>query len=1212
MTKRTILIVDDTYENLYLLRVILEEAGYTVIEANNGSEGLNKLYKNNNVDLIISDILMPVMDGFMFCQACKNEKLFKNIPFVFYTSTYTEKLDEDFALKLGANQFLRKPINHEEVILTVKTIFNVGNKPIIKSNKEALKTEDVFKLYNERLINKLEQKSIDLEKEIFIRLRSEERLLASERYLENIINNIGDPFFVKDDHSRLLLVNDAFCALFGRSKDDVIGKTLAEDVAPEEQESFLKIDKEVIATGVENINEETLTVRGGETRIVSTKKTRFVDNEGNRFLIGLIRDITERKKAEEKIRESEFNLRQSQIVANIGSYTFDFKTMTWTSSDVLDKILGIDDTVDRTIEGWMNLVHPNDREFILNYFENNVIKNREKFDKEYRIVRPSDHKTYWMHGLGELVFDDSGALLKMIGTTQDITERKKAHDKLLESEYNLRQSQIVANIGSYVLDLNLMTWTSSEVLDSIFGIDESFERTIEGWVSLIHPEDREIMLDHFQNNVLKNHEKFNKEYRILRPSDNKTLWLHGLGELVFDDAKNPIKMIGTIQDITERKKSEIELKLAKAFTDKLIMSMQEGLIIVDLKGKIIMVNDSTCKMLEYSKEELIGLELPYPFAKMEDLEKISKTKQEISIGETPTAQFEFIRKSGKKFQASFLTGNIKNDQGEVIALFATMKDVSEELKVKHALEEIAEKSTLKKNAIMQLSGLVGTDYKNALKQITSVSAKTLNVARVSVWKFSEDRSEIICEQLYNLKTGEFESGLMISNKDNIKYFEALAKTKTISVDDAVKNDITKGFAKDYLIPYGITSMLDVFIQGEKNSYGIICFEHIGPIRKWASDEEQFASSIANVVSLMVESLVRKSAEQKLISTNKELVTANEELEKLRNQLEDENVYLRNEIDLVFNYEEMVYGSEVFSHILTDAEKVAVTSATVLLLGESGTGKELLARAIHNISDRKHKPLIKVNCAAIPRELIESELFGHVKGAFTGATNDKIGKAELADGGTLFLDEIGELPLDMQPKLLRFLQEGEIEKVGSSKSLKVDVRIIAATNKELKTEVKEKRFREDLFFRLNVFPISVPPLRQRREDIPLLVEHFANKFSKAYGKDVTHISDKAMQEMLRYDWPGNIRELENLIERAVILSNNKFLVLPDFDSSINEKERLISSTNITLNDVQRAHIIKVLRKCNWKIDGATGAAVLLDMKPSTLRDRMKKLGVQKPN
>lgn len=683
------------------------------------------------------------------------------------------------------------------------------------------------------------------------------------------------------------------------------------------------------------------------------------------------------------------------------------------------------------------------------------------------------------------------------------------------------------------------------------------------------------------------------------------------GSIIKNEEGHVSAYFGTVVDVSKRKKAELELKTAKEFTDKLVMSMQEGLIIVNLKGEILMVNDSTCKILGFSKDELVGLNLPYPFAKIEDFEKIEQTNKEIAKGDVPTFYFEFIRKNGEKFMASFLTGNIKNDQDEVIALFGTMKDISDEIKLTKSLEESARKSAERKEIILKLAGVISEKLEIVFREIISSSAKALNVGRVSVWSFNENKSEIHCQNVYNLQEDSFSNDLVLKAKDYPNYFKALAKNKTIRVNDARKDKITKEFTKDYLEPYGITSMMDVFIQGVDDIYGIVCFEHTGPKRTWTAEDEEFATSIANIVSLAVESKERKELEDKLVKTNLELSKAVEELNQFKKQLEHENIYLRNELDLVFNYEEMVYGSEKFSDILTNVEKVAPTDATVLLLGETGTGKELLARALHNTSLRNDKPLIKVNCAAIPRELIESELFGHKKGSFTGAISDKTGKVELANGGTLFLDEIGELPLDMQPKLLRFLQEGEIEKIGENVTRKLDVRVIAATNKDLKKESKEKRFREDLYFRLNVFPITVPALRERIEDIPLLVEHFVDKFSKIYKKNIKYISDADMIEMQAYKWPGNIRELENLIERGVILSNDEVLTLLDFGNSDIEKRRSISNTNMTLNEAQRVHIVNVLNQCNWKIDGPNGASVRLDIKPSTLRDRINKLGIKKP-
>ncbi|MFH6769055.1 sigma 54-interacting transcriptional regulator [Gaetbulibacter aquiaggeris] len=734
------------------------------------------------------------------------------------------------------------------------------------------------------------------------RKKAEEQIVKSEKYLENIINNIGDPIFVKDDQSHLLLVNDAFCKIFKLEKKDIIGKTLAENVTPEEKSIFFSIDKQVISTGVENINEETLTINNEETKIISTKKTRFIDDNNNKYLIGIIRDITSRKQAELLLQENEKSLLEAQKIAKIGSYNLNLKTQTATTSITFNEIVGLDANSVLTFDLWRTITHP-----------------------------------------------------------EDIPNNQKVLEKCIRTG-----------------------------------------------------------------------EKFDLEYKIFTKNKRELKWIHGLGEVIYSNGE-AINFFGTIQDITDRKKIELDLKYAKDFSEGLILTMAEGLAIVDLKGISLDVNKALCDMTGFTKEELLGIKAPFPYWPSESYEEINLAFEKTIKGEDNRFHFNFMRKNGERFPVSLCAKPLKDKDDNTVAFFATVQDLTEQIKAEH----------------------------------------------------------------------------------------------------------------------------------------------------------------------------------KIIQANLELSNANIELSALRNQLEQENIYLRNELDLVFNYEEMVYGSAEFSNVLSEVEKVALTSATVLLLGESGTGKELLARAVHKISLRSNKPLIKVNCSAIPRELIESELFGHKKGSFTGASSDKIGKFELADGGTLFLDEIGELPLDMQPKILRFLQEGEIEVVGGTGTRKLDVRIIAATNRNLKEAIEKKQFREDLYFRLNVFPIVIPPLRERIDDIPLLVEHFVDKFNKAYTKNIKYISDAAMAKLKAYNWPGNVRELENLIERASILSNDETLVIPGFETEPQKSKLSIKKTkNLSLDAIQRNHIVSVLERCDWKISGPNGASILLGLKPSTLRDKMSKLGIKK--
>ncbi|HSQ19587.1 MAG TPA: sigma-54 dependent transcriptional regulator [Blastocatellia bacterium] len=328
---------------------------------------------------------------------------------------------------------------------------------------------------------------------------------------------------------------------------------------------------------------------------------------------------------------------------------------------------------------------------------------------------------------------------------------------------------------------------------------------------------------------------------------------------------------------------------------------------------------------------------------------------------------------------------------------------------------------------------------------------------------------------------------------------------------------------------------------------------------------------------------------------------------MKNQLEAENIYLQQELQLDQTFGEMIGQSDALKYIQFKISQVALTDSTVLITGETGTGKELVARAIHSASLRKDRPLIKVNCAALPASLIESELFGYEKGAFTGATSRKLGRFELANGGTIFLDEIGDLPLESQVKLLRTIQEGEIERLGGTKTIKIDVRIIAATNRNLKQEIEKGSFREDLWYRLNVFPITVPPLRQRKEDIPALTDYFARKAAKKFGKKIDSVSAGAMRALQAHSWRGNIRELENVIERAVIHCQGSVLHLSErFESP---PETLASNTK-SLEEMEREYIIRILESTGGRIEGPNGAARILGLNPSTLRTRMIKLGIQK--
>lgn len=342
-----------------------------------------------------------------------------------------------------------------------------------------------------------------------------------------------------------------------------------------------------------------------------------------------------------------------------------------------------------------------------------------------------------------------------------------------------------------------------------------------------------------------------------------------------------------------------------------------------------------------------------------------------------------------------------------------------------------------------------------------------------------------------------------------------------------------------------------------------------------------------------------------IAARNEIAEQAKEILRLNELLNAENIYLKDQLKTTGIQHEMVGESDAIKYILYKIQQVAPTDATVLIQGETGTGKELVARAIHNESKRNNKPFVKVNCASIPENLIESELFGHEKGAFTGAIEKRIGRFELANGGTILLDEIAELPLNVQPKILHILQQGEFERIGSSKTIKTDVRVIAATNKVLEEEIEKGNFRPDLYYRLNVFPISVAPLRERNEDIPLLIEHYIKIYSDKFNMPIKSISKNMIKSFVEYHWPGNIRELENMIERAIITSQNGNL-----NFELLSKPEIFVPDELPLEAMEKNHILKVLEKTYWKINGTDGAASRLKIHPETLRSKMRKLGISR--
>jgi formate hydrogenlyase transcriptional activator len=490
---------------------------------------------------------------------------------------------------------------------------------------------------------------------------------------------------------------------------------------------------------------------------------------------------------------------------------------------------------------------------------------------------------------------------------------------------------------------------------------------------------------------------------------------------------------------------------------------------------------------------------------------------------------------------------------------------------------------------------IDSDIENAQRRICEL----LDVDRSTLWQVYEGEPETMLLTHFHqppyIKTPP--------DRMNARDFFPWTTQKVLGGETVIISKITDlpaeaGRDRESFRAYDSKSAVFVPLSvGEGPVFGLLGFAVLREERNWP---ETVVMGFKLIAQVFANALERKQMEQKL----REHL---HEIEKLKQRLETENIYLHEEIRLLVENTNIVGQSVAMKRVLAQAEQVAQTDSTVLLLGETGTGKELLARTIHSMSLRKDRPLVTVNCASLPPTLIESELFGREKGAYTGALTRMVGRFEIADGSTLFLDEIGELPLDLQSKLLRVLEDGTFERLGSTKPLHVNIRIIAATNRDIEQEVKAGKFRPDLFYRLNVFPIVIPPLRKRPEDIPLLVRVVVKEFQKRMGKEIESIPKKAMQALQSYSWPGNVRELRNLIEHAMIVSKSKTL-----DVHVPKQASSETDTTGNLQDMERMHIVAVLEKTDWRLAGQDGAAEVLGLKRTTLQAKMKKLGIKRSN
>lgn len=753
------------------------------------------------------------------------------------------------------------------------------------------------------------------------------------------------------------------------------------------------------------------------------------------------------------------------------------------------------------------------------------------------------------------------------GTILDRTQEEPKDAILRESEERLRLALEATDIGTFdwYPQEDKVFWDAR--LFSIFELDPNTDIDLnQHFFSIVHPEDLEMVGHEFEA-TLKDHGPYSNhvEYRVI--VNGKTKYIDAFSKVIRNGKGEAIRLLGTSQDITPLRESEEKLiKSEERFRNVFNQQFQYSAIL-DLEGRVIHINDLSLKLHNQKREDFIGQYLwngPWWKGNNEWQKKVrnqillakSSNNPVLSVDEFYGTNYE-IRYADSSYQ------KINDSNGDAINILVQAIDVTNEKIARQSIESSQKRLSLIYNSVSDFMLMMRVEKTGYF--IETVNESTIQGLRKIGLNIKK-------EEVEGMNMSEYFNELLNYSPEQIKEHFAIYQ-KIRKSKEAVQ--------------YTTESIYEgQFFATNTNATPII----ENGVVKYILTVSHDITSIFN--------------------SQKQLQEAYNEVAKLKSQLEQENVYLKEEIKQANDFENMVFKSQEFKLVLKQVKQVAKTDATVLITGETGTGKELIARAIHNISDRSEKPMIKVNTAAIPRELIESELFGYEKGSFTGAVGEKPGKFELADGGSIFLDEIGDMPVDLQVKILRILQEGEVERLGSTSSKKINVRVISATNKDLKELVTKGTFREDLYFRLKVFPIEIPPLRVRPNDIPTLVKHFLNKYSAKHGKRVESVPKTVMDWLRNYSWPGNVRELENTIERAVILSNTEQLYIPEISGDTSSQTQW--SHDDSLDVIQENHIRKILIKCGWKIEGKNGAANSLKIKPSTLRDRMRKFGIKRPN
>ena len=1080
---------------------------------------------------------------------------------------------------------------------------------------------------------------VTVARDISDRKESERALRESEDRYRDLIEHSEDLVCTHDLTGKLLSVNPASARLLGYDASELMEMSMRQLVAPEFRAQFDQYLERIRTNGTDR-GFLCVVAKDGRRRIWEYRNSLRTEGVPSPIVRGIARDVTERLEAEEALRRSEQRMRLFIEHAPVAAALLD-RDMRYVQAS----------------RRWRDDYRLGDRELMgISHYEI-FPEIPERWKEAYRrclageVLREERDELVRADGSAQWIrwelhpWYEKGQIGGIAIFSEDVTAKEYAAEALRKSEQRYR-TLFEENIAGVAIASEGIVVDCNEAWAQMLGFASADElRGRPGQDYYFDASDREPLLQE-----LKEKGSARARELRLRCKDGSVIWV--LFDCVIrpSEGGSPI-LQSTAIDITERKEAEGALRSSELRYRTLFEKTVAGVGIIGVDGRVVDCNDAWARMFGHKNaSECLGGTITQCYRDPEQRKVLLAELKE--TGAFLNREWELCRHDGSSFWVLLNSVLITGEDGEPL-IQSTMFEITKRKRAEDSLRRSEEHFRI---LVEQASdGIFIADQQGRYLDVNSAGAEMLGYSREEVLNrcipdvVVKEEAERVMQERAQLANGQpVRNEWRFRRKDGSVFpGEVSARRLPDGRLQGILRDITERKRAEEILRQSEQrfrvalqdSPITVFNQDAELRYtwmynpqlfwrqeilGKTDDELIGPRKAAALNQlkrrvlesgsgarEEIAipyDGASKAFDITVEPLFDEqknvigiTAACMDIARLREMA---DRLQESRDRLADEKSYLESEIRAELGFENIIGQSSALRDVLTKARIVAPTDSTVLLLGETGTGKELVARSVHRLSGRCANNFIKLNCAAVPSGLLESELFGHEKGAFTGAVSQKIGRIELADKGTLFLDEIGELPPELQPKLLRVLQDREFERLGGVKTLRVDVRIISATNRDLWQDIADKRFREDLFYRLNVFPIALPPLRERRDDIQMLVQHFVAKHAGRMGKPIEHIPQETMHILCNWGWPGNVRELENMIERMVILTKGATLAAPPAELSIVE-----SATDDNLTEMEREHVLRVLRETNGVLSGSEGAASRLGLKRTTLQSMIKRLGIE---